>query len=987
VTISRIELAGPIPLVYSNRFTDDLENRLTPFFQEVDGLARQGSLPATLAPADRGWKMAVHAARHVAWMYPTAAGDAFYLGHAAPRRFKDEERLLAGALLVRCTHGVRPFPDLTSLNQAFAAGHVPRVAIDAERLWTAWHAAARTPDPPAATPSAHARYLELLDEVVEAGRRIETDRQAAAPPQHYVSFGPATERRFSTRGTYRFRMTAAGDLTVNTMISLGDDPAIRGQVIRVDGREVTVRFEPGADFDRIPGQGTLRLLPGDRIFRAQRDAIAQLRRGAALNPDLLSNLVDARFRPYRPATGAPPARLDEDQAEAFHRVLEVPDMLCVLGPPGAGKTTTIIEAVRACAARGKRVLVTSHTHRAVDNVLEGLPTDLNVVRIGNEDRMTDRVKRMSAGYRVESIRRDILADSALVDALSAVREQRPLLDRHLADLTAALDRARLAQEQVNRLGPAIDDAAARATASLGRQLGEAEYAVASYRSLATGQEAALIRADGRVRAAHARASGRSPLAFVHRWVARWQQGRLARMQHRLAETRTHLDRAVSGRDHLSRQVESVAAQDPLVNRLRADHAAAERTVAGCWPEMTGAAELLRAALLPVVDPPPVPPPASAAWADFHGWGLETVAMLCRRVDLLREWRERVGDLNVGLQHEVARYAQVVGATCIGTDTSALISDLEFDLAIVDEAGQISTPNLLVPLVRAHRAMLVGDHKQLPPYLDEDVRAGMAELGANSALTTEDLPAATDLLAKSGFELLFPRAGRDNSVVLRTQRRMPAPIAEFVSATFYDGQLRTAYAGGGAGTVFASPFAMVDTSDRAPADRGETAMSGVAGAHRHGYRNSLEAGIIASLVRALELQYRDWAVIVPFNAQKELVVQRLEAVLGSSSRIRDNVGTVDSFQGGERDLILFGFTRSNPRGDIGFLRELRRFNVAITRAKRQLVLVGDLSTLRNSRNEAFRQVILAMTRHLAAHGDRRLSRDVDAVLTSAAGRPR
>jgi superfamily I DNA and/or RNA helicase len=352
--------------------------------------------------------------------------------------------------------------------------------------------------------------------------------------------------------------------------------------------------------------------------------------------------------------------------------------------------------------------------------------------------------------------------------------------------------------------------------------------------------------------------------------------------------------------------------------------------------------------------------------------------------LLGQWRDRISDLGVELEREIARYADVVGATCIGTDTSALISQLEFDLAIVDEAGQISTPNLLVPLVRSRRAMLVGDHQQLPPFLDEEVKQWAAGLAGGTNLTAQEVPWVTEFLAKSGFELLFPRAPEPNAVWLRTQRRMPIQIADFVSRTFYSGGLTTKHPGGGQSGLFTSAFALVDTSDRPREQRKETAMRGRGEAIRHGYRNELEADLIVSLVQGLERRYRDWAVIVPFNAQKELVIERLTAGIGASSRVDDNVGSVDSFQGGERDLIIFGFTRSNPDGDIGFLKELRRFNVGITRAKRQLVLVGDLSTLHIAKNKEFRDIMHAMTDHLARSGDRRPSLEVAAALEVMAG---
>jgi hypothetical protein len=98
-------------------------------------------------------------------------------------------------------------------------------------------------------------------------------------------------------------------------------------------------------------------------------------------------------------------------------------------------------------------------------------------------------------------------------------------------------------------------------------------------------------------------------------------------------------------------------------------------------------------------------------------------------------------------------------------------------------------------------------------------------------------------------------------------------------------------------------------------------------------------------------------------------------LGGNASVADNVGTVDAFQGGERDLIVYGFTRSNDRGDIGFLKELRRLNVAITRARRQLILVGDSETLLHARDRHFAELMNAMIGYLRGYGDIRASGEV------------
>ncbi len=115
--------------------------------------------------------------------------------------------------------------------------------------------------------------------------------------------------------------------------------------------------------------------------------------------------------------------------------------------------------------------------------------------------------------------------------------------------------------------------------------------------------------------------------------------------------------------------------------------------------------------------------------------------------------------------------------------------------------------------------------------------------------------------------------------------------------------------------------------------------------------------------------------MPYRAQADRITELLAKSLGDVAAVAEGVGTVDSFQGGERDLIVYGFTRSNTRGDIGFLKELRRINVAITRARRQLVLFGDVSTLRDARDEPFAALFRSMTDYLGHSGDLRRSREV------------
>jgi superfamily I DNA and/or RNA helicase len=216
-------------------------------------------------------------------------------------------------------------------------------------------------------------------------------------------------------------------------------------------------------------------------------------------------------------------------------------------------------------------------------------------------------------------------------------------------------------------------------------------------------------------------------------------------------------------------------------------------------------------------------------------------------------------------------------------------------------------------------------------------------------------------------------------MLTLQRRMPEALAKFVSAAFYGNVLETEHPGTIGDPVFASPIAMVDTADRPADERAERRGPGSEDWNRHGYDNLLEANLIASLIASYTRYYRDWAVIVPYRRQADLIGKLLVELLGDAEHTGDHVGTVDSFQGGERDLIVYGFTRSNRQGDIGFLGELRRLNVAITRARQQLVLVGDTTTLRQARNQGFAALMRDLVAYLEHAGELRQSRDVEAAL--------
>ncbi len=354
---------------------------LASVIRDMSTLARAGALPARVEEAPQ--RLVVYTQRHRIALYPTRDGDAYRLGRTGPLTFADHERLLRASILLRCPAGFRAVNHLRDLRG------IQGLSAYWSAITRAWAAATAGQSAPDDLPPQHADYLDLLTEAVEATRDIEIEKQRTAPPVPYVSMGAGQAQRHSVRSVYSFRLARPVALAAGAPVSLAGEPDLRGRVVQVADGEVVVRFDDAIDYRRIPPQGSLRVLPSERVYRAQLTAIDVLRQGRAADPGLLATLVDRRLASYSPDDQARPLHpLDPAQLTAFRRALTVPDQLLILGPPGTGKTRTISEIAAACAARRQRVLVTSHTNRAVDNVLERLPGHIVSVRIGNEDSMT-----------------------------------------------------------------------------------------------------------------------------------------------------------------------------------------------------------------------------------------------------------------------------------------------------------------------------------------------------------------------------------------------------------------------------------------------------------------------------------------------------------------------------------------------------------------------------------------------------------------------
>ncbi|MES1908504.1 MAG: hypothetical protein MHM6MM_001426 [Cercozoa sp. M6MM] len=257
-------------------------------------------------------------------------------------------------------------------------------------------------------------------------------------------------------------------------------------------------------------------------------------------------------------------------------------------------------------------------------------------------------------------------------------------------------------------------------------------------------------------------------------------------------------------------------------------------------------------------------------------------------------------------------AQVVLSTLNSADTLRRY-DMTFDYVFVDECAQATEAECWIALQFAkERAVLAGDHCQLPPTIvsrDKEVLS---------------------VLSKS----LMERVIRDsNSTLLNTQYRMHENILHFSNAVFYRGELLSHESNRlhllGETRNLAAAFVAIDTAETSPEDEKDLSKF-----------NEHEAALcmrhVTHLLRA-GVSQDSIAIITPYRAQLQLLRERLE---GESFEIE--TGTVDAFQGREKDAIILSLVRSNDQNEIGFLRETRRTNVALTRAKKHLCVIGDFS---------------------------------------------
>ncbi|RYG17044.1 MAG: DUF2075 domain-containing protein [Chitinophagaceae bacterium] len=271
-------------------------------------------------------------------------------------------------------------------------------------------------------------------------------------------------------------------------------------------------------------------------------------------------------------------------------------------------------------------------------------------------------------------------------------------------------------------------------------------------------------------------------------------------------------------------------------------------------------------------------------------------------------------------------AQIITATLVGSNHYT-VKNLRYNTVVIDEAGQALEPACWIPILKAEKVIFAGDHFQLSPTIksNDAAKAGLS----------------TTLLEKSVTN--HP----ESVILLNEQYRMNSLIMGYSSKVFYQDKL-IANKAVSHQLLFdnEAPLMFIDTSGCGFDEKAEGTST----------TNSEEAVFLlkhlTGLVENIEAQkltpFPDIAVISPYKQQvhllKELMLSN-PVLMVHANKI--SINTIDSFQGQERDVVYISLTRSNNESNIGFLQDIRRMNVAMTRAKKKLVIIGDGATLSRS----------------------------------------
>lgn len=320
-----------------------------------------------------------------------------------------------------------------------------------------------------------------------------------------------------------------------------------------------------------------------------------------------------------------------------------------------------------------------------------------------------------------------------------------------------------------------------------------------------------------------------------------------------------------------------------------------------------------------------------------------------------------------------RNIRLIFGTLLGISSWKNFREMYFDTIIVDEAGRATLSELLVPCIKAKKLILVGDHKQLAPVIDDDVLEKIDDKNEAKTSFFQRLFERVENVEREEMDKHIENPGRKNLIhTLEYNYRAERSICDLYSNAFYDGKLKTTdelNAKKHHSLSFNSSVIWYDTGklqDKEDQQKGT------------GKTNNCNVRIIERVLKQLRNEMNntninyDIGIITPYKAQMELLRSKL-AIKKNFDGYKIDIGTVDSFQGSDRDIIIYDCVRSGKlkqKAKIDFIAEEKRLNVSLSRAKLLLIIVGDMDFLYQAqvsdKNNPFKNIIEYIAQNKSAY---------------------
>lgn len=306
------------------------------------------------------------------------------------------------------------------------------------------------------------------------------------------------------------------------------------------------------------------------------------------------------------------------------------------------------------------------------------------------------------------------------------------------------------------------------------------------------------------------------------------------------------------------------------------------------------------------------------------FGREERAQRQLLLDEARKLKDDAIHLEEHMIYQLLQEAQVVACTLIGAN-SEYLRKRTFTTLFVDECSQALEPANWVPIMKADRVIMAGDHQQLAP-------------------TVKSKEAAKAGLEETIFGRCIQAYG--STSMLKVQYRMQPEILAFSNQKFYQGEMETGENIFQRRQVFAEALTYVDTAGCGYDEEVNPETLSTFNKEQGHFTLSLLDKLLEETPEAKNLSI---GIIAPYRAHLDVLRQGIAHYAWYQELRRQiTIQSVDGFQGQERDIILIDLVRSNDRGEVGFLSEVRRTNVAMTRARFKLIVIGDSTTLSNFR---------------------------------------